>query len=112
MNWKYNDNEINIEELRQYHSFIYKICMNDGKYYIGKKQILNFTDKQIQGYNSSNVYIKENKNDIKEKTILTFVNNKIQATYFEVEFMIKYNWLDDKCLNNNMLGKIYKGKLK
>jgi hypothetical protein len=111
MNWTFKQKEFD-ESMMNNFGFIYKITMNDGMYYIGKKQILNYTYKQIINYNSSSKFIKENKHNIKSKEILLFTKNKIDTTYNEVKLQFKYNVLEDTMsLNQNILGCFYKGRI-
>lgn len=56
---------------------------------------------------------KECKNKIcKNKTILAFAYSKLHLTYLEVKYQMYYNVLEDNTfINDNILGKFYKGKL-
>jgi hypothetical protein len=94
---------------------IYKITnLENGKYYIGKK-CLN-KGKRWESYWGSS---KELTADIKlygknkfTKDILRYCDNSYELYYWEIDTQIKYNWLDDKCYNQNISGKYFKSKLK
>jgi len=94
-----------------HHSFIYRINLTDGRWYIGRKKCSGNTINALNKYNSSNSFIKANTDQIISKTILYFTESKIDTTYYEMKEIIDSGWLDEKCLNNSILGKFYKTKI-
>jgi len=110
--------------------FVYKIHnWNKGKYYIGKKILLNKRTRQpLKGYKRKRVdYIESNwliytgsntqtKNWRKEdcyKEIIYICYNRTMMTYYETMLQFKENVLEsDKFINDNILGKFYKTKIK
>ena len=103
-----------IQQMDNSYGLIYKITNTiNGKYYIGKK-CLNKGKKWEKYWGSS----KDLQADIKQygvehftKDILIYCNNSYELSYYEIEYMIRYNWLSDKCYNQNMSGRYYKSKL-
>lgn len=122
--------------------FVYKmtaVINGEIKSYIGKKNFYSvrkkrFSKKAIkemkdkraikytidiktnyQNYYSSNEVLKKAKSDGIEITreILKVCYSKIELTYQEAKYMFFLNVLeDDYYLNNNILGRFYKGKIK
>ena len=109
--------------------FVYKIHnKTNGKYYIGKKILLNKrTRKPLKGYKRKRVdYVESNwmkytgsneetkKWKIEEcyREILYICYNKLELTYFETKLQFIESVLEDeRYVNNNILGKFYKGKI-
>jgi hypothetical protein len=92
----------------------------------GKKALEQMKDKRVikytiekktnyQNYYSSNEVLKKAKADGVEITreILKVCYSNIELTYQEAKYMFLLNVLEDEhYLNNNILGKFYKGKIK
>jgi len=92
----------------------------------GKKEVAAMSDKRgskkklvsklnFEKYCSSNKEIQESvKNGIEPtRTILKICYSKMELTYQEVRYMFKLDVLEkDVYLNDNILGKFYKSKLK
>lgn len=109
--------------------FVYKIYNRaEDKYYIGKKILANKrTRKPLKGYKRKRVdyvesnwktYLGSNKNTkdwrIEDcyREIMYICYNKLELTYFETKLQFIESVLeDDKYVNNNILGKFYKGKI-
>lgn len=121
--------------------FIYKIVNNKTKeYYIGKKQVVSIrkrkfgkrelakiTDKRLkkyemvrkeakwQTYRSSNGGVKswfDDKGSDVDLIILMYCKTKKELTYYELQEQVVHKvLLDDKCLNDNILGKFYRKDL-
>lgn len=75
-----------------------------------KKKVRKSSD--WEKYYSSNEWIneqvKEGKQEEFKREIIQFCNSKKSLSYYEVEWMFKYDVLRDKnCLNGNILGKFY-----
>lgn len=94
-----------------YHGFIYRIECN-GKYYIGKKTF-------NQG--SSWKTYKSSSDDMKELLklyegrfqVLEYAETKRELTYLEVKYQFIYNCLEHpECVNKNINGKFWRGKIK
>lgn len=91
MNW-YIKNEDRIFDLTDMNNFgfIYIIKLKDDKFYVGKKQIKNFTYKNINKYNSSNEYIKKHIDDIISKEIIEFTTEILLIEKFTTLFKMIY----------------------
>ncbi len=115
VNWTYKGSEITkIEDTpKDSFAFIYKITLEDGRYYVGKKYMWkpNYTSGKNKGiskgqyswqtYCSSSV---ELKNLIKEglkykKEILFFTFSRAETTYKESKEILNYALTDPNCLN-------------
>ena len=102
--------------------FIYMIKHVSGKYYIGKKNLKAKKNKKIVDSNWKNYwgsnkqflsYIKEEGKEKFSRTILIVCDSQYQLTYWEIDTIIKHNWIDDQnCFNSNLLGKFYRNKLR
>lgn len=106
--------------------FVYIIKHKEnGKYYIGKKNLKTF--KTIKGkkiYKESNWntymgsnktfldYIKQEGKEMFIKEILIVCKSSIELTYQELKYLILFDWESDLCFNQNLLGKIFKSKIK
>ena len=117
MDWT-NDTGIDFEAaLDDYLGFIYRIKMNSGKFYIGRKQFWqrkgkSWTENNWKDYESSSKNIKKDKEGIKNKSILAVFTSKSSIRYAEAAAIILsgsyfpreegLNWSFDGC----------KGKLK
>ena len=96
------------------YGLIYKITnTTNNKYYIGKKCLSK--GKPWEKYWGSS---KELTADIKQlgkdkftKEVLQYCESSYELSYYEIEYMIRYNWLSDKCYNQNMSGRYFKSKL-
>jgi len=109
--WKLDGFEVSEEEMMKHFGFVYLIKLSNGKQYLGKKQIKNFTYKQVNSYNSSNTTVK--KSLITHKNVLQWATSKRELTYLETKYQFIYNVLEDDSFENyNILGKFYRGKLK
>lgn len=121
MSWK------NKEILKENdYGFIYIIKHNtNGKFYVGKKNLTKYkTIKKKKVYSPSDwknywgsnkdflAYIKEQGKEMFTRTIIVGCTSSIQLTYAEIKHMILLNWESDDCFNSNILGKIYKNKIK
>jgi len=93
---------------------IYKITNKvTGMYYIGKKA-LNKGKKYETYWGSSKQLTADIKQYGKEhfiKEILMYCNTSYELSYYEIEYIIKNDWLSDKCYNKNIIGKYFKNKL-
>lgn len=85
----------------------------NSKYYIGKKCL--HKGKKWEKYWGS---CKELTDDIKRegidnfsKEILINCFSSYELSYYEIDKMVRYNWLSDKCYNQNMSGRYFKSKL-
>ena len=110
--------------------FVYKIHnWKESKYYIGKNILLNKRTKPpLKGYKRKRVdYVESNwlkytgsnqftkKWDIKDcyREIMYICYNRTMMTYYETMLQFKENVLEsDKFINDNILGKFYKTKIK
>ncbi|NOQ31142.1 MAG: hypothetical protein GQ570_08480 [Helicobacteraceae bacterium] len=125
------NNLSSIKDFTGYHGFTYVINYADGTNYygkkdfitsikrkLGKKELAERTDKRTKTYKTivkeSNwrTYNGSTKNSkgktIKDKWIIEPYKTKRELTYREAELLFKYNVLfDDKCLNENILGKFF-----
>ena len=131
MDWVYNEKEVkSIDDLpNDCIGFIYKISnTKTNEYYIGKKNIYQrrtlpplkgykrkrkvIKESKWQSYRSSNDEVKSwNEENIKLE-ILRFCKSKKSLTYYELQEQIEHNvLLDEKCLNENILGKFYRKDL-
>jgi hypothetical protein len=137
--WIYKNIEIDdiskmpIDISKNIFGFVYEIThVPSGRKYIGKK-VLYFNKKlpALKGQKKSRAVVKESnwlkyygsndtiKNLIKDgkilefkREILTFAYSKYELTYLETKYQFLKEVLeDDNYLNNNILGKFYKGKI-
>jgi hypothetical protein len=110
--------------------FVYKIYnRKEDKYYIGKKILLNKRTKPpLKGYKRKRVtYVESNwkvylgsnveskKWNIEDcyREIVYICLNRTMMTYYEVKLQFQENVLEsDKFLNDNILGKFFKEKIK
>ena len=107
--WRYY-NEIFDTPRENYYGFIYMIEFESGDYYIGKRKF----SSGWKSYKSSCNIIKERikSGEFYRKNILCFVLTKQDSTYWELHYLISHNVLfNSNCLNDNILGKFYKGKI-
>lgn len=127
MSWIYKNKEV--KELADIPEgsigFVYLIINQEtGEYYLGKKNIYSQrTLPPLKGtkrkrkvikeadwvkYQSSNPTVKQWVSPYKE--IIEYCKNKKLLTYREMQALVCMSALeDDKCLNENVLGKFYKG---
>ncbi len=127
MSWKYKNKQV--EHLSDIPEgtigFIYLIVNEEsGEWYCGKKNVYSMrTLPPLKGtkrkrkvtkesdwakYQSSNKTVKEWISPYKE--IIEYCSTKKLLTYREVQALVCMNALEDnKCLNENILGKFYKG---
>lgn len=130
--WYYKGKTINNREdlPEKAVGFVYKIYNRvEDKYYIGKKILANKrTRKPLKGYKRKRVdyiesnwktYLGSNKNTkdwkIKDcyREIMYICYNRTMMTYYETMLQFKENVLEsDKYLNDNILGKFFKEKIK
>lgn len=133
-NWLYENKEVTEESIPEgSEGFVYKIIhIPTGKYYIGKKSLwAKRTLPPLKGkkrkrrvikesdwkkYHSSNDWIKtqvkEGNEDDFRREIIQFCPSKKSLTYYELRWQMYYDVLaDDKCLNENLLGKFYRKDL-
>lgn len=128
-------NKSGVYDFTGYYGFIYRIDYDDGNYYYGKKSFISarkkaygkkklaeVTDKRLKKYHivQSESNWRKYEGSCKEignrvavsKTILRVCETPIDLTYREAELLIKSNVLfENKCLNKNILGKFYSGRL-
>jgi len=124
VNWIYNGTEITKTEQTPEKSFafIYKITLEDGRYYIGKKYMYkpNYTSGKNKGqpkgvypwqsYCSSSIELKKLiKDGIKyKKEILFFTFSRAETTYKETQEIICGNHLTNpNCLNYWIKATVY-----
>jgi hypothetical protein len=97
------------------YGLIYKITNTvNQKYYIGKK-CLNKGVKWEKYWGSSKELTADRKMMGKEhftKEILKVCDSSYELSYHEIDQMVRHNWLNDKCYNQNMSGRYFKSKLK
>lgn len=125
--WLYKDKEVyNLEDIPDnVFGFVYLIVNNDtSEYYIGRKNLYSErTLPPLKGqrrkrkvtkesdwirYKSSNPVVKQWKNTYRE--IIEFVYTKKMLTVREMQAILCLQGLEDpKCLNDNILGKIFRG---
>jgi len=122
-NWEYNGSEITkIEQTpKDSFAFVYKITLEDGRYYVGKKYMWkpNYTSGAKKGqskgtyswqsYCSSSI---ELKNLIKEglkykKEILFFTFSRAETTYKETKTILNGCLTDPNCLNYWIKATVY-----
>jgi len=134
MNWKYKGKNIKIP--KDVDHFIYIIRNKiTNKWYVGKKILFNTKKVKLSkkkrlelGTRKMYEYIKKEsdwklyygssqdvKDDIKkygienfEREILKFVKGKKQATAWELYYIFKMGFPDEKSYNGNILGRIFK----
>lgn len=112
--------------------FIYRITYTNKQHYIGKKLIksvvkLKPTKKQLatrKNYSRREMrnkpfvqYIGSHKTDknmqIKSREIIEVCSDKINLTYCEIKWMMKYHVLNRKnYINENIAGKFFQGRIK
>jgi len=83
------------------------------KYYIGKK-CLHKGKKWDNYWGSCKELINDIKKEGKEnfsKKVLRNCYGNLELIYYEIDTMIRYNWLSEKCYNQNISGKYFKSKL-
>jgi hypothetical protein len=133
--WTYKNKEITcIEDMPDDAvGFVYEIINKENDFrYIGKKVIKTIrTSPPLKGkkrkrksiresdwktyYGSNEVIknlIKEGKKDIFERNILQYAFSKSELTYLEAKYQFMLEVLEkDNYLNQNILGKFYKGRI-
>lgn len=103
--------------------FVYKIThVISGEFYIGKKNLYSKkkgkkVESNWKNYYGSNKdflsFVKQEGKDKFIREILLTCDGAYKLTYWEIDTIIKHNWIDDeKCWNFNLMGKFFKGKLK
>jgi len=121
MEWL-NANLITIQSI----GFIYIIeHKSSGEFYIGKKNLtcyktINkkkvYKESDWRNYYGSNLefkkFVKQEGKEMFKRTILCVCDTKIKLTYNELKYQILLNWESEKCWNSNLLGKIFKNKIK
>jgi len=117
------------------YGFVYELVLKDGKRYLGKKSFWGTTKKKLtqkeiedrpsKRHKTWKYVTKESKwrsytsssklfgsREVVEKHILKVCKSKIDLTYWELAVMVERNVLfSDEYLNENLLGKFYKGKI-
>jgi predicted PolB exonuclease-like 3'-5' exonuclease len=112
----------------KWYGFIYKITYTDGMTYYGRKNF--FTErraKPLKGMrkNAKRIIKKESSwrdytgstklatgKQVKTKEILKLCETMIDLTYWETYYLMVNNVLfDENCLNQNIMGKFYSGKI-
>ncbi len=134
VSWKHNGKEIlNHDDFTDdVVGFIYRITYENNQQYIGKKLIrslvkLKPTKEQLairKNYSRKEWrnkpfvrYVGSSKNThglaIASREILEVCSDKINLTYAEMKWMVIENAIvDEKYLNDNCLGKFFRGKIK
>ena len=109
------DNSIKEELKEENFGLIYIITnLTNQRYYIGKKA-LNKGKPWKNYWGSSKDLLADIKIMGKEnfkRDILRYCDSSYELSYYEIEYMIRYNWLNNKCYNQNMSGRYFKSKLK
>ena len=96
------------------YGLIYKITNTiNGKYYIGKKCLSKGKawDKYWGSSKELSADIKQHGKDKFIKEVLQYCESSYELSYYEIEHMIKHNWLSNDCYNQNMSGRYFKQKL-
>jgi hypothetical protein len=96
------------------YGLIYKITnTTNHKYYIGKKCLHKGKswDKYWGSSKELTADIKQLGKDKFTKEVLQYCESSYELSYYEIEHMIKHNWLSDDCYNLNMSGRYFKQKL-
>jgi hypothetical protein len=96
------------------YGLIYKITNTiNHRYYIGKKCL--HKGKAWEKYWGSSkelsADIKQHGKDKFNKEVLQYCESSYELSYYEIEYMIKHNWLSADCYNQNMSGRYFKSKL-
>lgn len=129
VNWTYNGVEIDhiSKTPEKSFAFIYKITLEDGRFYVGKKYMWkpNYTSGKNKGiskgmypwmsYCSSSLELKALiKGGLKyKKEILYFTFSRAETTYMETKEILCNNYLTDpNCLNYWIKATIYSKHLK
>jgi len=123
--WLYNNKQVNrLSDIpKGAVGFIYIIINKDTKqWYVGKKSLFSFrTMPPLKGYTRKRKVVKESdwvnysssNKSVKEwisptREILYYAYSKKELTYREMQAIVCLNGLeDDKCLNENVLGKFF-----
>jgi len=109
------DNFTNTEINKERYGLIYIITnLTNQRYYIGKKCLHKGKAWELY-WGSSKDLIADMKMMGKEnfkKEILKICDSSYELSYHEIDQMVRYNWLSDKCYNQNMSGRYFKSKLK
>jgi hypothetical protein len=96
------------------YGIIYKITNNiNGKYYIGKK-CLHKGIAWSKYWGSSKELVADMKQYGKDnfsKEILQQCTSSYELSYWEIDAIIKHDWLSPNCYNQNISGKYFKSKL-
>ena len=139
MTWSYNNKPYTDKHDDSLYGFIYCVYFEDGngqvyKYYgkkkwfserkkhYGKKKLAQMTDKRLKTYemivtdNDWRTYTgscKDTKGYIPiYKEIICFTRTQREHTYLETKVMFQRGALEDEeCLNANIMGRFYRGKL-
>ena len=106
--------------------FVYIITnLETGEFYVGKKAIYSTrTLPPLKGYKRKRKVVKESswltyesssekvrEWERKKKHVLEYGYSKKQLTYLETKYLFKLDALEDpKCVNENILGKFFKGE--
>jgi len=93
---------------------IYKTTNNvNGRYYIGKKCLHKgkawdkYWGSSIELIADMKYYGKHNFS----KEIIHQCNSSYDLSYWEIDAIIKHNWLSTQCYNQNISGKYFKSKI-
>ena len=123
--WLYKDKEVKrLSDIpKGVVGFCYIITNQEtGEWYVGKKSLYSYRklpplkgytrkrkvvkESDWVNYSSSNKLVKNWNSPTKE--ILQYCYTKKQMTYYEIQAIVCLNGLeDDKCLNENLLGKFF-----
>ncbi len=139
MKWRYNKLEYDVKHDESLYGFIYCVYFEDEdgnvynyygkkkwfsetKKHFGKRRMAEVTDKRLKTYemivrdNDWRMYTGSCK-DTKDyipiyKEIICFAPSKTALTYMETKIMFQRGALEDEsCLNANIMGKFYRGRL-
>lgn len=133
MNWI---NKSVVYDFSGYYGFIYRIWYDDGGYYygkknftstrkkmFGKKRLAELDDNRLKKYEYITIesnwrfgYNGSTKNSkgktVSKKEILLLGKTKRELTYLEAKLLFEMDVLNDEaCLNENILGKFFKGNI-
>jgi hypothetical protein len=97
------------------YGLVYKITNTvNQRYYIGKKCLHKGKawDKYWGSSKDLLADIKQHGIQYFTKDILIYCDSSYELSYHEIDQMVRHNWLNDKCYNQNMSGRYFKSKLK
>jgi len=136
MNWLYKGEEVpTTTPNKDNYGFVYRLILNDGTFYIGKKVIWSLrkkplTIKEIKALDNKRLkkwkyvtsesdwrsYTSSSKvfgsKDVIKKEILQIARSKRQLTYLETKYLFLHNAIEDENYHNvNILNRFYRNNL-